>query len=690
MVGMGTRHLVGALGLVLLPARASAANAPSPGTPSAPYPTLENLALEWPITGDDNDDATVSVHYKRASDSAYLEALPLVRVPAGTNQGFDWANRFAGSIFGLEPGTTYDVRLELTDPDGGDTQQTLSVSTRPVPVIPADAHRIEVTPDTIAAAVDASAPGDMLVLADGSYDEIDVTHDGTEARPIVIRAENPGGATVEGDIRLDGRAHVFVEDLRVHGKMKFNDASSLVIRGNWVETPDFGLIAYGSGVTNAVIMNNVVTGVTPWTEAALGAEGANLGEGIQFTGAGNVVAYNRVSGFRDCLSLMEDDEAVNQVADDFYGNDLSSCADDAIEADFAMGNVRVYQNRMRDSFMGVSSQPSLGGPTYFVRNVMYNVLFQAFKLQRSSVGDVGYHNTVVKTGDAFSVNTEDVFSRATFRNNLFIGGPGGTYNGYDSGPGEVMTLPSADASCSFDYDGYGSVGTGTFAGRVGDARFASLSEMQSRTTEVHGIELGLDAFAAAVPFPSEPFDAPPTPSLLLAASGAAVDQGTPLPNVNDAFAGSAPDLGAYELGEEEPTYGPLTGPTAGGGGAAGSGEAGAPATGGGTTALGGTSSGGGTAGKSAATGGSGQGPSPGGGTGGGSSSSDGAGQSDATTGGAAGTSSRSSGTDAASGCGCRVAARSRPALALAVWLALGGVAGVRRRRSVRRGTRRAG
>ena len=49
------------------------------------------------------------------------------------------------------------------------------------------------------------------------------------------------------------------------------------------------------------------------------------------------------------------------------GNDLDVCADDGIEADFSMGNVRVYENRIEKAFMGISSQPSLGGPTYFIR-----------------------------------------------------------------------------------------------------------------------------------------------------------------------------------------------------------------------------------------------------------------------------------------------------------------------------------
>ena len=38
----------------------------------------------------------------------------------------------------------------------------------------------------------------------------------------------------------------------------------------------------------------------------------------------------------------------------------------------------------------------------------------------------------------------------------------------------------------------------------------------------------------------------------------AVDAGVILPNVNDGFAGRAPDLGAYEYGKPLPQYGPRT------------------------------------------------------------------------------------------------------------------------------------
>jgi hypothetical protein len=35
-----------------------------------------------------------------------------------------------------------------------------------------------------------------------------------------------------------------------------------------------------------------------------------------------------------------------------------------------------------------------------------------------------------------------------------------------------------------------------------------------------------------------------------------VDKGLPIANINDGYAGSAPDIGAYEFGSALPTYGP--------------------------------------------------------------------------------------------------------------------------------------
>jgi len=663
-------RLAGLVGVFVLafPGSVYAQDATDAGAATAPYPTFENISLEWAITGDDNANGVVQVRYRRAGDSEYRQGLPLFRVPAGSNEGFDWTNKHSGSLFGLEPGTQYEIELTLADPDGGDATETLTATTRSLPQIPADGREIAVTPSEIDAALDALQPGDVLVLADGTYSELVVPNSGTASEAVTVRAETPGGAVVEGDVRIDNRAFVQIEDLTVHGQIKFNDAEAIVVSGCHIETTGDGIVSYGDGVTNAYIVNNVIQGATGWNEGALGVDGDNVGEGIVLTGPGNVVAFNRVSGFRDCLSLLEDSEAVAQVSNDFYGNDLSACADDAIEADFAMGNVRVYHNRIRESFMGISSQPSLGGPTYFLRNVMYNVRYQAFKLQRDSVGDVVLHNTIVKSGDAFSVRTDDPISRAYFRNNLFLGGPGGEYGGYDSGPGQVMDLRSADDSCSFDYDGYGSVGSGSYEGRVGGASFSSLEQQRANTSEANAVEVDLAVFAASVEYPADPFDPPALPSFVLTADGAAIDRGMLLANVNDGFSGDAPDLGAIEAGSEEPSYGP---------------DGAIPDSGGGDPGAGGGAGSDGV--DSSASGGSAATTS----TGGASGTASGSGGADATSAGATGASSGASDDSGATttagsassadsgGCGCRTAPRAPGSSWL--WL-LVGLAGVWRLR----------
>ena len=543
------------LALFALPLLAMAQNATTAGTPTSPFPTIENLSINWPIAGDDNENGTVAVRYRDGVLNQWIDAAPLIRIPAGSNTGFNWPNHHAGSLMGLEANTNYDIELTLTDPDGGDTTQIITATTRGWPV--SSTTGTLVTPATIGAALASLSPGTTLILADGNYGPLNIFAFGTEANPIVIRAQNTHGAIVQGDVRMDTFANIHIVGLSVEGQIKFNNSSNIVIRECLITTDRDGVVSYGNGVTNALIMDNTIIGPTVWNEAALGNNGNNLGEGIVLTGPGNVIAFNRVEGFRDGISLVEDSGAVNQQSIDIYGNDIYRCADDGIEADFSMGNVRVYQNRLTDCFMGISSQPSLGGPTYMVRNVIYNAVHQAFKLQRSSVGDIGIHNTVVKSGDAFNVITGDVWSRAYFRNNIFIGGPAGTYNGFNNGAGRILYLPSSDSTCDFNFDGYGSIGTGgAFIGQIESTSFNGLAQLQSMTTETNSVQLDLSVFAAPVVVPADPTAEHNAPDYSLAPQSAAVDVGIALTGFNDGFTGVAPDLGAYELDKTLPTYGP--------------------------------------------------------------------------------------------------------------------------------------
>ncbi len=90
-----------------------------------------------------------------------------------------------------------------------------------------------------------------------------------------------------------------------------------------------------------------------------GAGGDNAGEGIQFTGSGNVIRHNRVSGFRDCISHMEDDGAGPQSCNDILNNDLdaaSTMASRRISPSTTAGDAQPAHQLFRWDL----SQPGLG------------------------------------------------------------------------------------------------------------------------------------------------------------------------------------------------------------------------------------------------------------------------------------------------------------------------------------------
>ena len=98
---------------------ALAADATTPGAITS-YTTIECAGFEWRIEGDDDHDCGVTVEYRKAGESVWRAGQPLFRVETGLwHHGEDPGNLLAGSIFFLEPLTTYEARLTLSDPDGG-------------------------------------------------------------------------------------------------------------------------------------------------------------------------------------------------------------------------------------------------------------------------------------------------------------------------------------------------------------------------------------------------------------------------------------------------------------------------------------------------------------------------------------------------------------------------------------------
>jgi hypothetical protein len=528
------------------------AAATRPGAVTAPHPTLTNISLEWAVEGDDDLDGVVTVQYRARGDRAWREGMPLRRVPAGESRGttpiFRWSNKHSGSVFDLTPGTDYEVRLSLEDPDGGNDVRALMVRTRPVPAPAPGAPERRVTPESLATVV--ARPGDVIVLAAGPYGAFTATADGEPGRPIVYRSPD-GGALFES-VSLQDRRYVHLEGVRIRNDqgtaVNLRGCVGCVVRGTTIRAM-FGIRASGPpGCTDCYVADNVVEGLTPWVNEAMGANGKNIGEGIQLTGPGNVVEFNRVSGFRDAISTMEDRSVHEQYSIDILNNDISVGADDAIEADFCFHNCRIMRNRITNSFVGLSSQPGLGGPTFFIRNVMYNLTYVPFKLHRGSMGDVFLHNTTVKGGDGMACFSGAPFDFAYFRNNLSIGGPPGAarYGGYSGGTGLAANIRAHGPHASFDYDAVGTWQT-PFVARIGQAAFLDV--------EPHGLRVDMRVFDG-VEFPTPAIPEREPPDLRPRAGSAIVDAGLRIPNINDGAAGKAPDIGAYEAGQAMPQYGP--------------------------------------------------------------------------------------------------------------------------------------
>jgi hypothetical protein len=95
----------------------------TPGEFIVEHPTLINLGFEWHIDGDANRNASVDVSFRKQGDTAWRKAMPLLRLQGEqTYSANTWnliaPNAFIGSIFDLDPGTSYEVRVIMTDPDG--------------------------------------------------------------------------------------------------------------------------------------------------------------------------------------------------------------------------------------------------------------------------------------------------------------------------------------------------------------------------------------------------------------------------------------------------------------------------------------------------------------------------------------------------------------------------------------------
>ena len=128
------------------------------------------------------------------------------------------------------------------------------------------------------------------------------------------------------------------------------------------------------------------------------------------------------------------------MAIDFYNNLMTNFHDNPFETDGGMHNIRVMRNLMLNSAShAFCNQPSLGGPTYWMRNIGYHLPGGSTRLTGGSAGVFFYNNTIL------SETTAAATSNIHWVNNLILG--------EQSAPA-ILTINTLTNYSSSDYNGF--------------------------------------------------------------------------------------------------------------------------------------------------------------------------------------------------------------------------------------------
>jgi hypothetical protein len=693
---MKTRAVLGAVLTTLVVGvcvtlRAGAATSPADAVTAGEFivdpPTLINLGFEWFIQGDDNRNASVEVSYRKQGASEWKPALPLLRlqgerIKQGDQIDVVSPNMFAGSILDLEPGTSYEARFVLRDPDGvkGQSSKTVTVKTRAEP-IPAEGGKVyHVYPPGFTGAKAEPAfeglmcaynytcagtdwstagrprvkPGDIILVHAGvyKYNRYEYTNDpavnrstpldgtyylhgkGTPEKPIVIKAAG------DGEVVFDGNGNFALFDARdadynyfegvtirnadygiLAGTQFLAGAKGLTVKHCRFEAVGMGVFSNYSGSSNFYIADNYFIGrndpnhVIGWSGEFWrkfdGKDGQKFPPvmasyiAVKVYGPGHVIAYNYVANFHDGIDTEtygnpDGSAAVDgpkyppreyfdrrTVSIDYYNNYMTNFHDNPFEVDGSMHNVRVMRNMMINSAShAMCNQPEVGGPVYWVRNIVYHMPGGSTRITGGSAGAIFYNNTILSETQAQGG------SNLHWVNNLFLGEnssppifsintytnySSSDYNGFRPNPGAAYSFGwnSPPWTTAADYNplvrgrgGNGAAegapsGRGAAASALEMRQFKTLDEYSRAThQDQHSVLVDYDVFmnvpkldaqdASTVQkvYKAESFD------FRLKSGSAAVDRGVVLPNVTDGFGGKAPDLGALEVGQAPPHYGP--------------------------------------------------------------------------------------------------------------------------------------
>lgn len=510
--------------------------------------TFECLGLYWKTDADST--MTCAASWRTSGGSEWKQALPL---------WYDARDReFRGSIVGLDPDTTYEIRLEC----GGKTA-SLKARTR------SDRFPVGKTtflPDsTIDGTIrvnEAGTPGawHLVTPADGAKTVLDPENFAdyniiVESSFVIIRGLELKNARIHSILIRADVHDVVIEDCRFTFWGRGGGPRSFGNEGG----SDSAVFAE-KGTSGIVIQHNLMENPrgasNDWdTGHPNGPQGITL---IDSKG-GNIIRYNEIRstedhGFNDGFGGGSNYSFEGSPCrdSDIYGNIISNTWDDAIESEGANMNVRIWGNYLHHTYQHVATAVTSKGPLYIFRNI--------FGLSRRTHLDplggsmiklgerdpyIGgrryvFHNTSLQPSGAFSVFSSHPCTNVVSRNNIF------------DCPGTLTGTREPAVPSDLDHDLFNGIslvpgyerhavhGKPSYAHSYGlefyPAPTTTRIEWGVTTTEHDGKKLSVTDKVVTVPNP-------------------VIDAGIPIPNFNDGFKGKAPDLGAFERGNPPLRFG---------------------------------------------------------------------------------------------------------------------------------------
>jgi hypothetical protein len=342
------------------------------------------------------------------------------------------------------------------------------------------------------------------------------------------------------------------------------DANHTVVQNNVFLLNDIG-VGIGTASDHNVIERNEFADSPvadwPWAVVKYAAPSELEGGGIFFEGndlslaRGNVIRSNIFHGFFDgaavCPFIADFSLTTETNETDIYDNTFYSIGDDGIQADGFCSNVRLWNNTLYNSYVGISMAPSNGGPIYLIRNLLYSLRTRTFfspdrqdwkygapiKLTHDRQHEGGemflFHNTVdasescdrpdLRCHNGLTIFEDEGWASLLARNNIWMGS-------------DRAIAKSGNYSSNIDLDCDNLYRTSSNEMIYWNGTEYPLLEFQQAESQ----ELQGSAF-----YPD--FVDPGIGDYRLLEQSPIIDRGCVIPGINTGFSGDAPDIGYSEF-----------------------------------------------------------------------------------------------------------------------------------------------